>query len=309
MPLPKDPFETVFSSNTSAVPAAPLERYVFVTRLHRIKEAFCREVVLRDVFFGKFTLSISRYVKLLARPTGLIFLVLCGAMLFAGDPNDVRAIHGAPFAVFIWTTSLLAYTSVVFLIIGLLAMLQSALPRLPLYTPITSALGLLAVFIFARGLIVLFTGMENREGVFPLYFNVLVTGLTLETLFIRFVLQNAGHDTEGEEDEAPRLLNIGDRSLPLSRVHYLHAQEHYIRIGLPNDTIMIRGRMRDALAQVDETDGFQPHRSWWISAAAQPRLIQANGKQQVRLRDETEVPVAKARAADIQRWLDHNKDW
>ncbi|MEJ6401633.1 LytTR family DNA-binding domain-containing protein [Yoonia sp. 2307UL14-13] len=230
-------------------------------------------------------------------------------MLFAGDPNDVRAVHGAPFAVFIWTTSILAYTSVVFLVIGLLAMLQTALPRLPLYTPITSALGLLAVFVLARGLIVVFTGMEHRESAFPLYFNVLVTGLTLETLFIRFVLQGTGQDTEAEEEAAPRLLNIGDRSVPLSRVRYLHAQEHYIRIGLPNDTIMIRGRMRDALAQVDAADGFQPHRSWWISAAAQPRLIQTNGKPQVKLDDDTEVPVAKARAADIQRWLDHNKDW
>ena len=278
-----------------------------MTRRPTLKEAFCREVVLRDMFFGKFTISISRYVKLISDPKSLVFLTLSWLLLFAADPNGLRITHGPVFALLIWFISVSFYVGVVYGVIGGLAVLQHRLNLPAIYAPLSSTCSLYAVFYCIQIFIGWVTQNPRGPDLWPPFINILITGLTLETLFIRFVLHSI--DDGQEPGRAAGLVKIGEREFPIAKISHLNAQEHYVQVTLTNQTLMIRGRIGEAVAQTDASQGFQPHRSWWISRNAKPIMKRQDGKVILILDDRTEVPIAKARIGEVQRWLDLHRTW
>lgn len=260
-----------------------------------------------DMFGMKFTLSISRYVKMITDPRGLIFLALGVFLLFASDPNDLRSALGAPFALLAWTASVLFYLATLTVIIALFSFFTDRFGPFLIYTPVTSSLGLLFVYVTVQWIIGYFTDGAYRNPVYPLFFNLMGAGLVIETLFVRFVMPSIFAEEDGPEK--PDLLVIGDRRFPVEKVQHILSQEHYLQVTLSNEVLMIRARLSDVIDQTDETQGIQPHRSWWVAASAKPRLSKANGRAALELSDGTSVPIAKARVSDVQQWLDIHSNW
>ncbi|WP_411892216.1 LytTR family DNA-binding domain-containing protein [Yoonia sp. SDW83-1] len=279
-----------------------------MTRPHAIAEAFCHEVTIYDVFFGKFTLSLSRFVKMITDPRGLVFLALGCVLLFAADPNNVRVNLGPILALLIWIGSVALYVSTIFAMIALFSFTQHHFGPYPIYTPVTSTIGLLLVFICARAAISFITGDPPPDNAAPLFFNLLIAGMMLETLFIRFAMPGIFAD-ENKPRHGPDVIRIGDQQFPVQRIRHMAAQEHYINIAGPTGTVLVRARLRDAVAQTTPEQGLQPHRSWWVSTAAKPKLGHQNGKPVLQLDDDTIVPIAKARMDDVQRWINLHGDW
>lgn len=261
-----------------------------------------------DVFGMRFTLDISRFVKMMTDPRGLIFLGLGAFLLFAADPNNLRDSIGAPLALLTWFCCVGLYVVTLFFILSAFSLVQHHFGPFLIYTPISSSLGLLFVFVCANKAIATFIDPAVANGIFPLFFNVMGAGIVIETLFVRFVMPMIFAEPE-PETHAPTLIRIGDRQFPVTKILHIMSQEHYLQVTVSGETIMIRGRLSDVVAQMTEETGLQPHRSWWVSAVSEPKLERNDGKASLRLNDETQVPIAKARAADVQRWLDLHSDW
>ncbi len=260
-----------------------------------------------DLFGMKFVLSISRYVKMITDPRGLIFLALGVFLLFATDPNYLRANIGSPFALLAWTGAVAFYLATLTVILASFSLLTHRFGPFFIYTPVTSSLGLLFVYVIVQAIIGYFTDGVHRNPIYPLFFNLMGAGIVIETLFVRFVMPSIFADTD--TPPAPDLLTIGDRRIPIAKVLHIMSQEHYLQVTLINETFMIRARLSDVVAQTDDSQGIQPHRSWWVAAAAHPKLTKANGRAALQLSDGTPVPIAKARVTEVQQWLDIHSNW
>ena len=83
----------------------------------------------------------------------------------------------------------------------------------------------------------------------------------------------------------------------------VQAVDHYLHVWTPDRTSLVRGRMRDALDLLSTRPGVQPHRSWWVAASEIERMEARGRDHSLVLRDGTRVPVARARMADVRRFL------
>ncbi|MFQ1700999.1 LytTR family DNA-binding domain-containing protein [Loktanella agnita] len=265
-----------------------------------------------DMFGMKFTLGISRYVKMLTTPQGLVFLVLGVFLLFITDPNYLRDTLGPVAGMTVWAASALCYLTAIFLSLCLHSFLMTKFGPYPIYAPLNSAVVLLLVYIIMQTVIDHFTGGAYHNGIYPLFFNILAAILIIEAMFLRFVMFVIAPVPGEEEPVATGLsgiVTIGDRRFPVAKIQHILSQEHYLQVTLSNDTLVLRARLSDAIEQTVESDGVQPHRSWWVSAVAEPRLSKSDGRQVLRLSDGTEVPIAKARLSAVQQWLDLYSHW
>jgi DNA-binding LytR/AlgR family response regulator len=64
-------------------------------------------------------------------------------------------------------------------------------------------------------------------------------------------------------------------------------------------------RLRDAIADVQDDQGIQVHRSWWVSRAAVASVRRIGRTAELTLIDGTVVPVARDMMPRLreQRWL------
>lgn len=265
-----------------------------------------------DMFGMKFTLGISRYVKVLTAPQGLVFLVLGVFLLFITDPNYLRDTLGWVTGATVWAASAFCYLTAIFMSLCLHSFLMTKFGPYPIYAPLNSAVVLLLVYIAIQTLIGHVTNGRYSNGIYPLFFNILAAILIIEAMFLRFVMLvdvPAPDESEADTTATPSIVIIGDRRFPVEKIQHILSQEHYLQVTLSNDTIVLRARLSDIIEQTVDSDGVQPHRSWWIGAVAEPRLSKYDGRPVLRLSDGTEVPIAKARLSAVQRWLDLHSHW
>lgn len=89
---------------------------------------------------------------------------------------------------------------------------------------------------------------------------------------------------------------VTEQSLwPDAPVVSVQALDHYLEVVTHNARILIRGRMKDAMARLEDADGLQIHRSWWISSAAVAGAKRAGRDHVLVLADGREIPIARSR--------------
>ena len=80
-------------------------------------------------------------------------------------------------------------------------------------------------------------------------------------------------------------------------------QDHYLEVVTESGNMLIRGRMKDALAQLENESGLHPHRSWWVRASQIDAVIRQGRDRTLVLRDGAEAPIARARWKRIKAAL------
>lgn len=238
------------------------------------------------------------------------YLVPVLIVLLAADPLAVSA-H-LPRAAYLsaWVFGLGSYFgSQVLLMLGIAA-LRRRLPRVPVYWPVVSFLALgptlpLLDHVLKRGL-----GAAIAPQLLSNMFYLLVIAVMFETIFMRFVF------TPEEAPEVPpvpkaapggsapesRVLLIGAQPVPLGQLIYLEARQHHVCAALACDSLTLRSRLADVLAQTAPGDGVQTHRSWWVARRAIKGLGRQDGRPVVLLQGGGTVPVARGRLDEVERW-------
>jgi len=102
-----------------------------------------------------------------------------------------------------------------------------------------------------------------------------------------------------------QIVEILGKYVVLDTVRHLKAEEHYVSLTLRGGTsFLLRGRLADAIEQVPPEAGLQVHRSYWVARSALAALNRKRDGWRLRLRDGTEIPVARNRQAKVRDWVE-----
>ncbi len=100
-----------------------------------------------------------------------------------------------------------------------------------------------------------------------------------------------------------RTLSVGRQKFPVNMLIYLKSIEHYVELVTHDGVETIRVALRDLTDQLDDEDGVQPHRSYWVARDAIVGLVKTGGNAFLLLRDGSEIPVARHRRQDVTAWI------
>lgn len=93
------------------------------------------------------------------------------------------------------------------------------------------------------------------------------------------------------------------RVASMDSVEAIEAQQHYIRIYTSSGEKTVLYRFGDAISEIDEDQGVQVHRSWWVNKSFVERLIRLSDRSTVIMKSGLEVPVSRTYAREAREQL------
>lgn len=264
-----------------------------------LNQVFSHELQLRDAAGAPLRFTIRELLSIFLSPVSGIFLALTIVVFFAADPPRMRDHIEIWQAFSMWLVATVLYLTTYFVWLGIAALLQQRVWPRHVYLPVLGALTLAPCVCACEVLIHLLSDGSYPITILPKIAYYFITVQVFEFAFVRLVIPQVL-----EKQGGLRLLSVGDRRFPITRLHYMCAQEHYVRVALDDNQILQRAKFGDLLKQLQASDGIQTHRSWWVGRAAAPMLCKAGSRLSLRLADGTEVPVARTRSRHVQDWLD-----
>lgn len=78
-----------------------------------------------------------------------------------------------------------------------------------------------------------------------------------------------------------------------SRLLALQAEDHYLRVHTDGGATLVLMRLRDAIASLGDSTGWQPHRSFWVARDAATRAERRGQGWQLVLENGLVVPVSR----------------
>lgn len=255
---------------------------------------------LRDAGGVCLHFTIRELLKVFLSPTAGVYLALAIVVHFAADPPGLRAYLSNGQSLVVWLLSTMLYLTSYFVLLGLCAVLQTLGWTRPVFLPVVGALALAPTVCASEVLVHLISDRLYPITIVPKIAYYFLTVQVFEFAFIRLVIPKAL-----DRQTTLRTLNLRGRTIPVARLRYMVAQEHYVRLVLDDaQSVLLRTRFGDLLGQLQERDGIQPHRSWWVARASDPRLMRRGGRHVMQLADGTDIPVARSRLSDVRDWLD-----
>jgi hypothetical protein len=83
----------------------------------------------------------------------------------------------------------------------------------------------------------------------------------------------------------------------------LQMEDHYVRVHTDTGNTLLLMRMRDAVSEMDATEGVQVHRSWWVARAAVEKADRDGRRITLGLRNGLQVPVSRERMQSLPEWV------
>lgn len=88
-----------------------------------------------------------------------------------------------------------------------------------------------------------------------------------------------------------------------TELSYLSMQDHYVEVVTSKGKEMLLMRFSDALAELEDYDGLQIHRSHWVSKEAVAGHKRIDGKLFLQMVDNTELPVSRSFQSQVKEEL------
>ncbi len=84
----------------------------------------------------------------------------------------------------------------------------------------------------------------------------------------------------------------------------LEAEDHYLRVHTALGSDLLLMRLSDAVVHLEDYDGLQVHRSWWVAAGAVAGTVTQGGRITLRLENGLTVPVSRTYLPSVRerRW-------
>ena len=289
----------------------------------------CQELQLFDMFGGRFALSHFQLSGLLTQRRTLIWVVLATLGLFAVDPNQYLAEMAWPLALIRWSVSSALFLCLLWAWFFAAARANQIFNLPPFPAELLTLPPFLAVFLFDLAVTGVVSDANGQVAMIQKLPFLVTAFLVLELFYIRFVLPSfaraevapeptSAHQSALAPDQKraeqvqvglPALLDLGARKVRADTLLSIRSQEHYLTISTEFETITIRAKMPDVLAQLEDNMGIRCHRSWWVAKRSKPVLQGNKGNSQMKLKDGQIVPVARSRFDDVRLWLDLNRTW
>ncbi|MGJ8603979.1 MAG: LytTR family DNA-binding domain-containing protein [Marivita sp.] len=246
----------------------------------------------------------ATYSRVLGHKRTLLFVLLCLLTFFAADPSGARSYVPLWFNVIFWPIAFSVYLLFYHLEFFVLAALSHRWPSLRMPAPVLGFIALLPTVFLCEISVTYMSG-----GTFPyevasqmVFYFFSVQGL--ETVFFRYIMPGVREEIENEQQS--RHFVVGGERIDLSGLLHIEAREHHVHMTFENATSVARARLSDIVAQAQIEDGIQPHRSWWVAKDTSIKAERKDGRMILRLRDDTEVPIARTRIDNVLDWLENN---
>lgn len=284
------------------------------------RETLCHEMYFYDAFCRPFSLTLNEYILQLSQPKYYQFVAITIVLLFAFDPVDFRAVMTPLEVISIWLVGIFVFSMITCIVFLTFAWFTINVVRIRIFSWMITLSG----FYVARVVGDLMANAFSDAAYIPAG-NIELTFISLavvmiETIFFRWVMphqtaqlvpfvQAAAADMSGERENISETLLIGPRTVRLEVLNYLTSEEHYVRVVMRHETFVHRAKLADLVAQTSRCHGFQPHRSWWISGNAMPRIDRSGAKPTLVLADGVIAPIARGRVKATQDWIDAHANW
>jgi hypothetical protein len=267
-----------------------------------VTELYNRDLQFWDLTLTRLSFDMSVYIRVLRHQRTLIFLNLCLLTFFAADPSSTRDIVPLWFSILLWPIAFGAYLIFYnFLLLGVSA-LSGKVSKLRVPLPLLGGISLLPTVYLCQAAVKWASGGLYQEDILSQLIFFFLAVQALETVFFKFIMPSVREQLTNEEPE--RHLIVGGERFNMRGLLHIEAREHHVHLTFENGRKLFRARLGDIVAQTRAEDGFQPHRSWWVARDSVIIPRRKGGRLFLRLRDDTEVPVARTRIEDVQQWLE-----
>ncbi|WP_417693912.1 LytTR family DNA-binding domain-containing protein [Roseibium sp.] len=108
--------------------------------------------------------------------------------------------------------------------------------------------------------------------------------------------QNSSVETSPVLDRLQRRLPVEKRS-PL---RWLSVSDHYVEVATLKGQELLLLRLKDAIEEIDQTDGLQIHRSHWVAKNAIEKVSRENGKTLIHTSDGPILPVSRTYLPELK---------
>ncbi|NHK29102.1 LytTR family transcriptional regulator [Parvularcula flava] len=86
-------------------------------------------------------------------------------------------------------------------------------------------------------------------------------------------------------------------------LHAVSSEDHYLRVHTDRGEELILMRLSDALRELEDADGVQTHRGWWVSRDGVADTARENGKLCLILKSGRQAPVSRSFAKTVSEEL------
>ena len=141
--------------------------------------------------------------------------------------------------------------------------------------------------------------VPNFNGVDEMYPVVLFRLVIFEWLFYCFfvpIIEKRGATQDIET------VVLGDHTLTVLDILYVQAMEHRVCIRTKHGDLVERSRFRDLMQILNDIDGVQPHRSYWVPTHAILHLEGDADRLNIVLTSGDKIAVARTRRSEIEDW-------
>jgi hypothetical protein len=83
--------------------------------------------------------------------------------------------------------------------------------------------------------------------------------------------------------------------------HALQAEGHYTRVHRSDGTLLLDMAFSDALRAVDDMNGAQVHRSWWVARDHTGIVRRKGSAKELQLSEDLKIPIARRRVTQLRR--------
>jgi hypothetical protein len=275
-------------------------------------------------------------VQLLNHATTRTYLVLVFVVLFATDAADLLFYFSFWPVLLIWVVILISFVLAFFSLVLLLAWLEQRKISIRPYRATLFLASTLPAIALGEGLSFLLSAGNNPFEILPRGAFFMLLAEIFGTIYFTMLLPQLLRDLPPFPQEQPkdplpaepevvpeqdlpaptldeppaqeRFILIGAEPIALSRLRVIEAREHHVHVSLEDESLMLRARMSDILAQTQAGDGVQTHRSWWVSAQAAQALGRDGNKHVLHISDGRQIPVARTRLGDVKHWMQSQRD-
>mgnify|MGYP003460993605 CR=1 FL=1 len=107
-------------------------------------------------------------------------------------------------------------------------------------------------------------------------------------------------DPPATEAPRPRLLNRLDQTLQGNLIR-VSGQNHHVEVVTSRGSARVLLRLSDALAEIDDVEGLQVHRSHWVAVAAIVGSEKSGDKTVLVMSDGSRVPISRSQRNEAER--------
>jgi LytTr DNA-binding domain len=137
------------------------------------------------------------------------------------------------------------------------------------------------------------------------YWQGLITALPIVLGFTLLMQARLHHRQQAREaGEAPSTA-FGLLGAPPSAVLCLQMEDHYVRVHTAGNSRLVLATLNQAMMALENTDGLQVHRSWWVARKAVVRAVAEGRNLRLQLVNGISAPVARSAVAMVREagWL------